>query len=60
MAMIYYRLHLEFFFPFDQIRGWPRVVGSVLTRLAIRGQQTRMEHIMDGPGRGKGEFVSDG
>ena len=60
MAVIYYRLHFEFFFSFDQVRGWPRVVGPVLARLAIKGQQARMKYIMDGPGRGKSEFVSDG
>ena len=60
MAVVYYRFHFEFFFSFDQVRGWPRVVGPVLTRLAIRGQQTCVKYVMDGPGRGKSESVSDG
>ena len=60
MTVIHYRLHFEFFFSIDQVRGWPRVVGSVLTRFTIRGQQTCVEYVMDGPGRGQGESVSDG
>ena len=52
-TVIHYRFYFEFFLPFDQIRGWPRVVSPVLTRFTIRGQQTCMEYVMDGPGRGK-------
>ena len=38
---------------FDKVRGWPRVVGPVLYSLAIRGQEGRMEDVMDGPGCGE-------
>ena len=45
-------LHLELLFSVDKVRGWPRVVGPVLIGLLIRGQQTCVEYVMDGPGRG--------
>ena len=60
MAVIHYRFYFEFLFSLNQVRGWPRVVGPVLTRFAIRGQQTRMEYVMNGPGRGESESISDG
>ena len=60
ITVVRYRFDFEFFFSVHQIRGWPRVVGPVLTRFTIRSQQTRMEYVMDGPGRGKSEPVGDG
>ena len=53
-------LHLELLFPVDKVRGWPRVVGPVLIGLLIRGQQTCVKYVMNGPGRGKGEPIGDG
>ena len=43
-------LDLVFFGVFDKVRGWPRVVGSVFRGLAIRGQEGRVEYVMNGPG----------
>ena len=60
MTVIHHRFHLEFLLPFDQVWGWPRVVGPVLTRFAIWGQQIGVEYVMYGPGRGKSESISDG
>ena len=60
MAVIHYRLHFKFLFSLDQVRGWPRVVGPVLARFLIRSQQTCVKYVMNGPGRGKSEFISDG
>ena len=59
MAVIHHSFYLEFFFPFDQVWGWPRVVGSVLACFVIGGQQTCVEHVVDGPGQGERESVSD-
>ena len=53
-------LHLELLFPVDEVRGWPRVVGPVLIGLLIRGQQTCVKYVMDGPGRRESESISDG
>ena len=60
MAVIHYRFHFKFFLPLNQVWGWSRVIGPVLTRFVIRGQQTCMEYVMDGPGRGESESISDG
>ena len=49
----------EFHFSFHNVRRGPREVGPVLDRLTIRGQQGRVENIMDGPGRGKGKLIGD-
>ena len=46
-------LDLVFFGVFDKIRRWPRVIGPVFCGFAIRGQEGRVEHVMNGPGRGK-------
>ena len=46
-------LDLIFFSIFDKVRRWPRVVGPVFCSFAIRGQEGRMEDVMDGPGCGK-------
>ena len=60
IAVIRNGLYLKLFFSVDKVRGWPRVIGPVLIGLLIRGQQTRVKHVMDGPGRGKVEPISDG
>ena len=57
--MIYNGFYFKFLFSRDQVRWWPRVIGAVLFRLVIRGQQTCMKYVIDGPGRGEHEFVSD-
>ena len=46
-------LDLVFFGVFDKVRRWPRVVGPMFHGFAIRGQEGRVEHVMNGPGRGK-------
>ena len=46
-------LDLVFFGVFDEVRGWPRVVGPMFHGFAIRGQQGRVEDVMNGPGCGK-------
>ena len=38
---------------FNKVRRWPRVVGSVFCSFAIRGQEGRMEDVMNGPGGGE-------
>ena len=58
-AVINDGLDLVLFCVFDQFRGWPRVVDPVFCRLAIRGQEGRMEDVMDGPGWGQSELVRD-
>ena len=49
--------HFEFFFSIHQLRGWSKVIGSLLFGLSIRGQQRGVEDVMDGPGRRELEFV---
>ena len=46
-------LDFVFFGVFDKVRRWPRVVVPVLYGFTIRGQEGRVEHVMNGPGRGK-------
>ena len=60
IAVIRHGFYLEFLFPLDQVRGWPRVIGPMLTHLAIRGQQTCVKYVMNGPGQRECESVSDG
>ena len=60
IAVISNGLHFKLLFPVDEVRGWPRVVGPVLIGLSVRGQQTCVKYVMDGPGWGKGESISDG
>ena len=35
VSMIDHPFYFIFFFPFDKVRGWPRIVGSVCVRFAI-------------------------
>ena len=53
VSMINDGLDFVFFGVFDKVRRWPRVVSPVFRSFAIRGQEGRVEHVMDGPGRGK-------
>jgi hypothetical protein len=46
-------LDLIFFGIFDKVRRWPRVVGPMFCSFVIRGQEGRMEDVMDGPSYGK-------
>ena len=51
MTVINDGLDLVFFGVFDKVRWWSHVVGPVLYGFAIRGQEGRVEDIMNGPGR---------
>ena len=39
-------------FTLDQFGGWFDVVGAVLWRFAIRGEEAGVEHVVDLPGIG--------
>ena len=52
-------LDFVFFGVFDKVRRWPRVVVSVFHGFAIRGQEGRMEYVMDGPGCGELQLICD-
>ena len=52
-------LDLVFFGVFDKVRRWPRVVGPMLYGFAIRGQEGRVEYVMDGPGRRELQLICD-
>jgi hypothetical protein len=60
MSVADYVFYLVFFISINQVRGWPREVGAMSTRFAIRGQQGRVEDIMDGPGLGQVELIGHG
>ena len=53
MTVINDGLDFVLFGVFDKVRWWPRVVSSVLHGFMIRGQEGRMEDVMDGPGSGE-------
>ena len=53
MAMIDDGLHLEFFFSINDFWGGSREVVPVLMGFFEYGQETLMEDVMDGPGRGQ-------
>ena len=59
MTVIDDGLHLKLLFSTDDIWGRPREVGAMGGCLAIRGQEGGMEDVMDGPGGGKLESVSN-
>ena len=46
-------LDFVFFGVFDKVRRWPRVVVPVFHSFVIRGQEGRVEYVIDGPGRRK-------
>jgi hypothetical protein len=52
-------LDLVFFISVHHFRGWPMEIGPVLTCFAIRGQQRGVEDVMDGPGQGELEAISN-
>ena len=43
-------LNLVFFSVFDKVRRWSCVVSPVFYGLTIRGQEGRVEDVMNGPG----------
>jgi hypothetical protein len=49
----------KFFFSIHDVWWWSREVDAILRRLAIRSQQTCMKDIMDGPGWGKFQSISN-
>ena len=53
VTVINYGFDFVFFGVLDKVRRWPRVVGPVFRSFAIRGQEGCVEHVMNGPGRGK-------
>ena len=58
-AVINDGLHFKLLFTFDQVRWGSCVIRPVLLRFLIRGQQTGVKHVMDGPGQGECQFISD-
>ena len=50
MAVINDSLDFVFLGVFDKVRRWPRVVGPVFYSFTIRGQEGRVEDVMNGPG----------
>ena len=48
-----------FCFSRDKVRWWPRVVGAVGLVFVIRGQERGVEDVMNGPGYGELELISD-
>ena len=60
IAVIRNSLHFKLLFSVDEVWGRPRVVGPMLVGFLIRGQQTCVKYVMNGPGRGESEAISDG
>ena len=58
-AVINDTLHLVLRFSGDKVRRWSRVVGAMGLVLTIRGQERGVEDVMDGPGQGKLELISN-
>jgi hypothetical protein len=52
-------LDLIFCLTFDRLWGRWIVIGSMLRSFAIRSQQGGVEDVMDGPGRGETQLISD-
>ena len=50
MAVINDSFDFIFLGIFDKVRGWSCVVGPVFYSFTIRGQEGRVEDVMDGPG----------
>jgi hypothetical protein len=59
MSMVSNGLDFVFFFAVDYLGRRFRKVDPMFLCFAIGGQQTCMEHVMNGPGRGKLELVSN-
>ena len=58
-AMVSNGLDFVFLFSIHYLRGRFHKVGPMLFRFAIRRQQAGMEDVMDGPGWGKLELISN-
>ena len=58
-AVINDTLHLILRFSGDKVRRWPRVVGAMGLVFTIRGQERGVKDVMDGPGQGKLELISN-
>ena len=59
VTMINDGLDFIFFGVFDKVGRWPRVVGPAFCSFAIRGQEGRVEDVMDGPGGGELQLIRD-
>lgn len=46
-------LHLVFFFPFEKVRWWSRVVRPMFFAFVIWGKEGCVEDVVNGPGHGK-------
>ena len=57
VTVINYGFYFVFFGVLDKVRRWPRVVGPMFCRFAIRGQEGCVEDVMDGPGVGKLQLI---
>ena len=51
--------YFVFCFSRDKVRWWSRVVGAMGLVFMIRGQERGMEDVMNGPGYGELELISD-
>ena len=60
MTVIYDFFNFELLEVVHEVWGRSCEVVPVLWSFAIRGQQGGMEHVMNGPGRSKFQFVSHG
>ena len=58
-AMVSNGLDLVFLFPVHYFGGRFRKVDPMFFRFTIRRQQASMEDVMDGPGRGELELISN-
>jgi hypothetical protein len=59
MAVACDGFHFIFFFPLHEVRWWFHKVDPVLIGLLIGVQKRCMKHIVDCPGRGELELISD-
>ena len=59
MMVINNGLDFVFFGVLDKVRRWPRVVVPVFYGFTIRGQEGRVEHVMNGPGCGELQLICD-
>jgi hypothetical protein len=59
MSMVSNGLDFVFLFAVDYLWRGFRKVDPMFLRFAISSQQTRMEHVMNGPGRRELELISD-
>ena len=52
-------LDFIFYLTFDHLRGRRVVIGSVFRSFVVGSQQGGVEDVMDGPGGGKTQLISD-